>query len=204
MAAPQFSVNDYVSAMQALLPRGLAWPRDSGSVLTSTLTALAPAYYRTNAAAIHLLEVAFPATVDDLLPEWNATLGLPGLVGYTGNDLPTQQRQVVAALTDSGGQSADYFVDLASTLGATLTVSFYRPYTVDSPVDVPMYGAAWAFAWQVSGAVVGDYIALQTLFERYKPAHTVIVWNLYAPGRLLLESGGALLTEDGHPIGKES
>lgn len=202
MAAPLFAVTDYVRALQALMPRGLAWPRDASATQTALLTGLAESLHRVNADANQLLVDAFPATVDAMLAEWNATLGLPGATGYTGSDLPTQQAQVVAALTDSGGQSAAYFIGLAARLGLTITISGYRPWTVDDPVDVPISGPAWAHAWRVSATAPGDYSALHALFERYKPAHTKIIWNVPI-GDLLLESGGFLLTEDGGKIAME-
>lgn len=202
MAAPLFSVNDYVGALQALFPRGLAWPRDASATQAALLTGLAPSLHRVNADANQLLVDAFPATVDAMLPEWNATLGLPGATGYTGSDLPTQQGQVVTALTDSGGQSAAYFIALAARLGLTITINGYRPWTVDDPVDWPIYGEAWAHVWRVSATAPGDYTALHALFERYKPAHTHILWNVPV-GDLLLEGGGFLLTEAGDKIALE-
>lgn len=202
MAAPLYAVNDYVAALQALFPRGLAWPRDASATQTALLAGLAPSLYRVNADANQLLVDAFPATVDAMLLEWNATLGLPDATGYTGDDLPTQQAQVVAALTDSGGQSAAYFIGVAARLGLTITIYGYRPWTVDDPVDVPIYGPDWAHAWCVTATAEGDYTSLRALFERYKPAHTHILWNVPV-GSLLLEGGGFLLTEAGDEIAME-
>ena len=199
MSAPQFSVNDYVSAMQALYPRGLVWPRDPSATLTAALQGLAPVYYRTNASAVALLIVAFPATVDDLLPEWNETLGLPGIFGYTGTDLPTQQAQVVSALTDSGGQSEAYFVALAASLGLTITINGFRATRVNDPVTWPLYGPAWASVWRVKATLDADYSVLQAIFPKYAPAHTIILWDVPG-GHLLVESGATLITESGDAI----
>lgn len=202
MAAPLYSVQDYTAALQALLPRGLAWPRDSSATLTATFAGLAPSFQRVNADANQLLVDAFPATVDDVLEEWNATLGLPGIYGYTGADLPTQQRQVVAALIDSGGQSAAYFIALAASLGLSIQISGYRPARVTDAVNAPMYGTAWSHAWLVHSAVVADYDNLRLIFERYKPAHTVIVWSVPA-GDVGTEAGDDLTTEGGDPLALE-
>jgi uncharacterized protein YmfQ (DUF2313 family) len=202
MAAPLYSVADYVSALQALLPRGLAWPRDTGTTLAATFAGLSPSFQRVNADANQLLVDAFPATVDDLLEEWNATLGLPGIYGYTGRDLPTQQRQVVAALIDSGGQSSAYFIALAASLRLSIQISGYRPARVTDAVNAPMYGTAWSHAWLVHSDIVADYGNLRLLFERYKPAHTVIVWSVPA-GDVGTESGADLTTESGDPLALE-
>ncbi len=166
------------------------------------LAGLAPSWYRVNASANQLLVDAFPSTADAMLPEWQETLGLPGLVDYTGDDLATQQQQVVAALIDSGGQSAAYFIALAASLGLTVTISGYRPWSVDDPVDQPIYGPAWAHAWLVSAMAEADYTAVHALFQRYKPAHTIIIWHVPI-GDLLIEAGGYLLTESGDKIAME-
>lgn len=203
MTAPLFTVDDYVRALQALLPRGPAWPRDADATLTQVLRGLAGVYAYTNARANNLLVVAFPVTVDDMLPEWNATLGLPGLTGYSGSDLPTQRAQVVAALTDSGGQSASYFIELAAALGLTIRINGYRPFKANSRVNDPIYGRGWAHVWRVFGVFEADYQPLVILFRLYKPAHTIVLFDVPL-GDLLLEDGLTyLLTEDGRTIATE-
>lgn len=196
MSDPRFPVTAYAGLLQQLLPRGRAWPRSADATLTAVLQGVAPVFADSDARALALLVDMFPATADGMLPEWQQTLGLPELVGYTGSDLPTEQLQVVAALTDSGGQSAAYFIALAATLGLTITITAYRPATVDSPVSGPIYGVAWAHAWEVSATIDADYDPLHALFERYKPAHTTIVWNVPI-GLLLADTGSYLLTESG-------
>lgn len=202
MTAPLYSVNDYVAALQALLPRGLAWPRDASATQTAFFTGIAPSFQRVNADANQLLVDAFPATVGDMLPEWNLTLGLPGALGYTGDDLPTQQQQVVAALTDSGGQSAAYFIGLAASLGLTIQIWGFRLARVNDAVNSPMYGAAWAHCWLIVSDEPGDYSGLRLLFNRYKPAHTVIRWQVPL-GELGTEAGDDLLTESGDTLSLE-
>jgi len=203
MAAPLFTVDDYVRALQALLPRGPAWPRDADATLTKVLRGLAGIYAYTNQRANNLLVVAFPTTVDDMLPEWNATLGLPGLTGYSGTDLPTQRAQVVAALTDTGGQSAAYFIELAAAFGLTIRINGYRPFRANDRVNDPIYGKAWGHVWRVFGVYEGDYQPLVILFRLYKPAHTTVLFDVPL-GDLLLEDGLTfLLTEDGRTIATE-
>jgi uncharacterized protein YmfQ (DUF2313 family) len=204
MAAPLFTVDDYVRALQALLPRGPAWPQDSDAMLTKVLRGLAGVYAYTNQRANNLLVVSFPTTADDMIPEWNETLGLPGLTGYSGSDKPTQRAQIVAALTDTGGQSAGYFIELAAAFGLTITINGYRPYRVRDSVRTPICGPAWAHAWRVFGVFEGDYQPLVILFRLYKPAHTVLIFDVPL-GDLLLEDGiNFLLTEDGRTIATET
>ncbi|NUB17341.1 DUF2313 domain-containing protein [Azospirillum brasilense] len=72
-----FTRADFRSAAQALLPRGRVWPRESGTVQGQVLDGLAASYERQTADAAALLVDAFPASTTQLLPEWEASLGLP-------------------------------------------------------------------------------------------------------------------------------
>ena len=176
MSAPLYSQADYAAALQALLPRGLVWPRDPDATITAVLTALAQSSERGNVAANALLVDAFPASAVGLLPEWLSTLGVPvpgtTLAGTTAG----QQAQVVAALSDSGGSTIAYFVALAASQGVAITITEYTFATVSTPVDAPYYGAGWAFSWHVvySG---GTNAALEALIRRFAPAHTFVAFN---------------------------
>jgi len=181
MSAPPFSADDYIAVLQSMLPRGKVWPRDADAPLTLALQGLAQSFAEATARANNLLTVAFPATVDDMLPEWNETLGLPGLTGYTGSDLATQQAQVVAAFTDAGGQSPAYFIGLAATLGIPITINGYRPYRVNDHVNDPITGQPWAHVWRVNVPAGYDYTVLETLFNLYKPAHTTVLFAAATP-----------------------
>lgn len=193
MAAPSFRAADYVAAIQSLLPRGRAWPRDPDAAQTKVLNGLAPAFERSNARANQLLVDAFPATAYELLGEWESALGLPGIYGVAPTTTIARQNQVVAALTDTGGQSIAYFVGLAVKLGYTITVTQFSRYTVRCPVNMPIYGQQWAHAWQVNAALINlvefnvnsdvnealanwDNSTLEAVFRRYAPAHTVVLF----------------------------
>jgi uncharacterized protein YmfQ (DUF2313 family) len=189
MPAPLYQVSDYVLALQALLPRGRAWPRDSDATITSVVQGLAPTYQRSNQRANDLLVQAFPSTAYELLGEWESTLGLPNKYNPAANTAAARQAQVVAALTDTGGQSVAYFIGLAARLGHTITITQFRPYRVSDPVNGPIRGVAWAYAWQINVPMseitdstveddveatlaTWDNAALLAVVDHYKPAHT--------------------------------
>lgn len=196
MTAPLFRAADYVSAMQALLPRGRAWPRDADATQTKTLNGLAVTYERNNARANQLLVDAFPATAYELLGEWESALGLPGIFGATPISIQDRQAKVVAALTDTGGQSVAYFTGLAATLGYPITITHFKPFSVRSTVNLPIYGQQWAHAWQVNAPSINamdfdvessvedsievwDNSTLEAVFKRYAPGHTVVIFSYY-------------------------
>lgn len=194
MSAPAYLVPDYVAALHALLPRGRAWPRDASATQTAVLTGLAKVYEDSNQAANDLLVQAFPATADEMLAEWEATLGLPSPYGPPPSTLLGRQRAVVAALIDTGGQSIAFFVALAAALGFTITITQFTAFSVRRPIGTPIAGDGWAHTWRVNASaliassytVTADVVpatpgygnpTLDALMGTLKPAHTVVIMS---------------------------
>lgn len=151
MAAPNYSAADYLKALQALLPRGRVWPRDPDATQTLVLSGFTPVFERLTARANNLLIDAFPGTTDELLPEWESTLGLPD---PCAGELPTveqRRNQVVARLTNNGGQSIPFFAQYAENLGFDVDISQFTPFRVGQQTAGCQIGTQdWAFAWKVT------------------------------------------------------
>ncbi len=174
MGAPTFSVTDFVSALQALMPPGRAWPRDPSSVQTSVITGLAPSFQRVTAAGNNLLLDAFPATTDQLLPEWQSTLALPDPNLPAANTLAEQQAQVVVKFANGGGQSAAYFESFAAQLGVTVTVTSSAPFRCGQSKCGQTLGTTdQFFAWSVTAPDT----SLEGIFNELKPGHTYVTFN---------------------------
>jgi uncharacterized protein YmfQ (DUF2313 family) len=194
MAAPNYGAADYLQALQALLPRGRVWPRDPDATQTKVLSGLTPVFERLTARANNLLIDAFPGSTYELLPEWEATLGLPD--PCAGTAPTTQQRvaQVVARVTASGGQSIAYYTAVAAALGYQITITQFVPSRFGKAFGTLFGGTAWAFAWQVNaptftintlqfGGSFGTPFAswgnnvLQCELQRIAPAHTTLLFS---------------------------
>lgn len=175
MAAPIFNAADFLVALQNLLPRGLVWPRESTATLTKFISGLAPTYARLAARDNLLLMEALPSSTTELLPEWEATLGLPDPCAGPAPTIEQRRDQVVARFANSGGQSAVFFIAYALTLGYVITITTYTPYTFGMPFGLAMTGEAWAYAWTVNAPLAAaDNLVLECEFERLKPAHTIV------------------------------
>lgn len=148
----RYSVNEYTAAIQSLMPGGLVWPKISGGVQTSTLRALARSYQRSDEDARDLLDAAFPSTATAMLPEWEATLGLPDLCAIGEIDSMIQrQRAVVSKLFGIGGQSVDYFIRVAAALGYTISITQYRQACTGMAVcGDAINGEEWPFTWLIT------------------------------------------------------
>jgi uncharacterized protein YmfQ (DUF2313 family) len=196
MAAPVYRAEDYLAALQALMPRGRVWPRDSDAIQTKTLAGLAPSYVRNNQRAAAVLVESLPSTTYELLPEWEATLGLPDPCAGPSPTIEGRRAQVVARFAGSGGQSIPYMVSFAANLGYTITITEFVPAQVGLlRAGQPLNGAAWAYAWQVNYALntirnarVGAFSAgeplaswgnavLECELESIAPAHTVPIFT---------------------------
>lgn len=196
MPIPAWTTDDLLAAMQQVMPRGRAWPRDLASVQAQTLRTLMPTFQRLTARGAYLLTDAFPSTADELLPEWEASLGLPDPCAGESPTIALRQAQVTARFIAGGGQSIAYFVNFAKTLGYDITIEQFAPFRVGaSRVGTPLYGEAWAFAWQVNApefsisyfavdvSAVGEPLAtwgntvLQCELRRLVPAHTTVIFN---------------------------
>ena len=189
-----YSLGDYQHAMAALLPRGRAWSRDADSVQQKLIMGLAGATYRCGEDAGNLLRQTYPATSEDMLGEWESTLGLPGAFGAAPDTTIGRQKAVASALTDTGGQSAAYFIGLAASLGFTITISQYTAFSVAKPIGTPIAADSWAHTWRVnaSASIASSYTVtadvvpatgsygnplLDAVMGAFKPAHTVVIMS---------------------------
>lgn len=127
MAAPQYSSDDFLRALQALMPPGRVWPRDPNAVQTKVLAGIAQVYATQTARANNLLVDAFPATTQELLPEWEATLGLPSLAAGPSPSIQARQTLVMARLVGSLGVSVAGLTQYAAQLGYNITIAQVVP-----------------------------------------------------------------------------
>lgn len=195
-----FSDADYQDAILALMPRGRVWPREPGSVQHSVAGGLAPTFGRLDARAQALLTDAFPAFTVELLPEWEATLGLPDPCEGEDQTLEQRRAQVLSRLVDGGGQSVDYFIGVLARLGYTnATIEEYAPFRAGvSGIGTPLYGDDWWYAWKINlpdlrvfrfqadQSAVGEPLLTYSdtsvfcVVAAIKPAHTVVLYSFTA------------------------
>ena len=196
MAAPIYTDADFVAAFQGGLPTGPIWPREPDAVLTQTILPLVKGYTRNAASALALLSDAFPLAPVQLLPEWQATLGLPDPCAGPAPSLAVAQQQVNARFIASGGQTAAYFIAVAAALGYPVTITQFAPFRAGSSrAGDPAMGSDWANTWQINAptftieyfraghGAAGDPLAswgntvLQCELQRIAPAHTILLFK---------------------------
>lgn len=184
------SAQSYLQQLQAILLRGKAWARDAGSVMTQFLTGVAQEFSRVDFRVDDVMNEADPRTCNELLTDWERVAGLPDPCGEElGNTAEIRRQVLTYQLTNVGGQSKAFYIDMAARLGYAISIDEFTEYDVMSDVGSPMFGIAWVFAWRVNAAqttirqfntdsLVDEPLAswgnqiLECNINRLKPAHS--------------------------------
>lgn len=189
----------YRLALQALLPPGRAWTRESEAELTGLLDALAAEFGRIDDRVTSLLDEADPRTTKEMLTDWERVAGLPDPCLGTPETNAMRREVLMAKLVAQGGQSRKYFIDLAASLGYTIQIQEYFPFRVNhSSVGQPLSNdPSWRHAWQVDSpetttkhfsvgnSSVGEPLRtwgnemLECAITQRKPAHTIVLFAYY-------------------------
>mgnify|MGYP001197080982 CR=1 FL=1 len=182
----------YASAINQLLPQGLAWNRPAGSTQEALVQAIAKEFALVGAQVDVLLTEMDPHQANQLLSEWEANAGLPDPVSSPPADIPGRQAVLVARLNGNRTPSITNIVAAALTAGYAITTytnnapvlpAFARPYEFrvaragSAVAGDPCMGVAWAFAFGVvyTGALQTD--TLEALIERISQAHTAAIYD---------------------------
>lgn len=141
------NADDYAKLIEDLTPDGPAWANDKIRAIW------AQEYARLDVRIWALIEEVDPRTATELLPDWERVLGLPD--DCTASlALSLIERRMLAwqKLTEVGGQSKAYFIELAAKFGEpgiTITDGF-RPMTCNDDCNDALYSQADRFVWRVN------------------------------------------------------
>lgn len=182
------TLDDWTRTLLDLLPRGVVWPREPGTVQEAFFQAIASEMVAIQTRDCALRVEAFPCLADELLPDWENMLGLPDecTEGAGAWPLDVRQRYVCGKLASQGGQSIDYYVELARRYGFDITIVEHFPWRMGCTSLCDARPGGCGFWWQVycpyvptpPGAAV-----LECIIRRVAPAHTLVTF-VYSGNRL--------------------
>ena len=192
-----FTLDDWLTQFQALLPEGEVWPRERDARQTQALRPLMGTYQRLTYRDGFLLADAFPTLTNELLPEWELTLGLPDPCTPLNPTVAQRRAAVAAKVAAQGGQSVPYFISVAAALGFTVTVDEFAPFRAGiSTAGSPAYGPDWAHTWLINvpstdtfryfradNSAAGDALEswgnaeMQCRLSKIAPAHTILIFG---------------------------
>jgi uncharacterized protein YmfQ (DUF2313 family) len=131
------------------------------------------------ASAATLLRESFPDVSSLFLADFERVLARA-----PKQDEPTQvrRRHILQKIRSVGGLSRQYFIDLAATLGWTITITEQSLFVWQ--VNVPPAQTTIPTHFTVGRSAVGEPLILYTpateleeIFEDLKPAHTQVTFN---------------------------
>ncbi|WVR18345.1 hypothetical protein y223_00065 [Bordetella phage PY223] len=182
--------------LDALLPQGLAWPRESDARMRALTRALAEEFARVDARGDDLLREVLPSTTVEMLSDWERAAGLPDPCVPSGQTLQERRNALLSRLAGTGGQSRAFFIELAAYLGFTITITEFRPFRAGiSHAGDALYNDDWRHAWRINApettiiefraglSAAGEPLRkwgnelLECVLNRIKPAHTVLLFG---------------------------
>jgi len=181
---------EYRQQLMDLLPPSDVLDKSVDSNLSKLLDAMAEEFARLDSRVDVLISEADPRTATEMLGDWERELALPGDCAPLEPSLMGRRDAVHSKLTERGGQSRQYFIDIAARLGFTITITEFRPFVASSLAgEVISNGTDWMYTWQVNapaatvrpfvaGSGAGEALAswgnalLQCAISEDKPAHT--------------------------------
>ena len=182
----------YSEQVKTLLPVGAAWEQNApGSVVSATSDATAGELARVDQRSDDLQNELDPSTATEMLTDWERVLGLPEDCTNVVGTLSQRRAAAAAKYALVGGQSPQYYIDLAAKNGFEITITEFQLFTMGSSMGDPITSEADIYSFQVNapeetirdfvsgGSQSGDRLRewgneqLECLINKYKPAHTI-------------------------------
>lgn len=186
---------DYYALLQAALPQGPAWPKEDDAIISKQLSVWAEEFARVDARIEDLINDADPRTTSELLLSYERVAGLPDECVTTSQSHQQRISALVTKLQTLGGQSRQYFIDMAADLDyPDATIDEFYPMRCDDPCDSVLNSVADRYWWRINlpsdGATYvmkcddpcdsplqswGEEV-IECRIEQYKPAHTNVIF----------------------------
>jgi hypothetical protein len=175
----------------------------ANSTFGKLLSVFAEELNRFDDFVLELIRQSVPglATIDGLLPAWEADLGLPEKCFPLGTTEAQRQRAAMSKYTTRyTGLSEQFFIDLAATYGVPITITIgggagvpFRmggPTTPNitrvgptDPADAPdrrLWSTSQLHVWIVNiPSSAEDVELVQCIISKFAPAHTIVQFNIF-------------------------
>jgi len=193
---------DYLRLLQSLLPLGKLWNKDSSSVLTQFLYGEAEEFARVDARSNQLIIEKDTRTTTELLTDHEIDFGIPDDCFNLDTTNRLRRNAIHTKLLKTGRQDKQYFIDIAASLGYTITITEYTPFlcglglagdecggykvlfywkvSIQWP-DVEAGPCAKAFSIAFDSMYSADIETLYCIIRGLKPAHSTVIFDFIGP-----------------------
>lgn len=192
------TAEQYRQQLRGLLPSGPAWDPELVPEIELVLQGVALEFSRLEGRAVDLLNEMDPSGVSELVPDWEAVMGLPDACLGPNPAFEDRRLAVRRRLFEVGGQTPAYFIEIAVSQGyPNATITEHRAPRMGRSRFGSAHFGTWGaqFMWTLNtgsrqkkgrrfgvsywgerfGVNPGN--ALECLIRRPAPAHTVVHIN---------------------------
>lgn len=173
-----YSEKDYEQCIEQLLPRGPIWKRRHGSILDSLVFSFARELTRVDRKIDSILNESDPRTSLDMLSEWFIDWGIPSECLAALSD-PTQEemrQELITKITSNRSLTAQYFKDIAETLGYEAEIETYSAFTVASPANKKLFGTEWNTSYAM-GIRVRSNASSKLFTTQWTADQSLAIWG---------------------------
>lgn len=171
-------VAGYKDSLRSLLPPGIAW---KGEKFLELIDAFATELARFEASSEYLQHEVFPVNSNDLLPDWERVAGLPDKDFPLPSDLQERRETVISRLSIITSPTKEEIERVALAGGFVIRLDEIQPWRIGtSAIGDPVAGNQWLFIFYVNtftGLTSDEQARLISIIKRFKPAHTVAVFD---------------------------
>lgn len=185
----------YTELLKGLFPMGLAWPRSVVTRFHKLFQGMAEEFVRYDQrVGTDVLNEGDPSETLELLTDWERFVRLPDdLQTSLGETVDQRRRDILRKLTFRGGQSRQFFIDLAATFGYSVKIDETFPFRMGrGRMGDRLYDVDWIHHWRIVAdsatatyfrmgqGRMGDRLRtfengpLEAVIGSAKPAHTVL------------------------------
>jgi len=122
------AAKEYLRLLQSLLPKGKAWNRDEDSTLSGFLYGQAEEFARVDGRSSDLLVERSTLTTNELLTDHENDLGLPDACSNEDETITERRHNAHSKLIQLGQQTSQYYIDIASAMEWTITITEFSPF----------------------------------------------------------------------------
>ena len=191
---------EYVAMLRALMPKGRAWGIEPDSIWIELLTGFSFELVRIEEKWEKLFSERDTRYTDELISYHETEFGLPDECTDPAATLSERRAELQAKLLARGGLHKQYYIELAAAYGYDIQITEFAPFWSGFSTSGMSCGDQQViFYWLVTinftggtltyftsgGSVSGDPLlkvsgidTLVCLLQKYKPAHTVLLFNL--------------------------
>lgn len=133
------TADDFLAAIVAALPPGKAFAVWAGSVKEKFWTGVANLVAKVHDDIIALIDIELdPRATVNLLDRWEECWGLPDSCITDPGDIVNRRRLLVSKIADPGGLTKARYIQLAASLGYTVTIDEIAPFywRMNVPISV--------------------------------------------------------------------